>query len=281
MALKLPPRFVNVPAGIIFNTHLPDAIFRTLAQLHGLAWQTKGERTPPATVAEFAHVRGLKERRMYDHLRELKKAHYIRVKNLGNGQIIIFPLRWDAGAALPTDDDNLETLRSDDNALPLRWESDAALSTSATDEIFTAKDCSKIAKDCSGRSSCSFKNSDSDSKKQPRQQQTTITAKNCSKLSPAYQPLLDLLVDRCGTPRKIAIQAVCAAAQRDDAPDWLAYNTLRWLAYCIADAGKSIYAPGIFIARKIEQDETCPEYFETDYSHPLHGEIRTLEMQLE
>lgn len=107
MTLKLPPRFVNMPAGTVFDAHLPDALFRTLAQLHGLAWQTKGERTPPATVAEFARLRGLKERRMYDHLRELKEQGFIRVENLGHNRIVIFPLRWEPGAALPVDKENL------------------------------------------------------------------------------------------------------------------------------------------------------------------------------
>ena len=104
MSLKPPPRYANVPAHDLFDPHLPDPLFRTLAQLHGLAWQTKGERTPPATVLELAALRGLKERQMYNHLRELKARRRIRVENLGHGRIVIYPLRWEPGAALPTDE---------------------------------------------------------------------------------------------------------------------------------------------------------------------------------
>lgn len=277
MALRPPPRFANLPAGILFDAALPNAMFRTLAQLHGLAWQTKGERTPPATVAEFARLRGLKERRMYDHLHKLKELGFIRMENLGHGQIIIFPLRWDLGAALPADDDN-SSRPADENALPPRWEPDAAMSPSVPDETGTAKNCSKSAKDSCRRSS--FKDSDSAFKKQQRQQQTTGTAKNCGKIPPDFRLLLDLLIDRCGTPTKIAREAVCAAAERGDDPDFVRYDVLRWLAYCQSEAGKTIRAPGIFIARKVQNAEPCPNYFQTDYSHPLHAEIRALEMQL-
>ncbi len=300
MTLNPPPRFVNLPAGILFDPQLPDALFRTLAQLHGLAWQTKGERTPPATVAEFARLRGLKTRRMYDHLRELKAKGYIRVENLGHNRIVIFPLRWDKGAALPADDDT--SLSADDLAaltddtLPLRWEPDAALSPSVPDVTgtatnsgnpsdppdFTAKLCSNTATNCSSSRRCCFKDSESDSKKQQRQLQTTdFTAKNCSKIPPDFQPLLELLVDRCGSPAKIARDAVCASARRDDDPDFVRYDALRWLAYCRSDRGKTINAPGIFIARKIERAEPCPDYFQTDYGSPLHAEIRALARQLE
>ena len=89
--LKPPPRYANLPASFLFDRDLPDPIFRSLAQLHGLAWQTKGERTPPATVLELATLRGLKERRMYDHLRELfKERHLIRIENLGDGRSLNF-----------------------------------------------------------------------------------------------------------------------------------------------------------------------------------------------
>jgi hypothetical protein len=71
--------------------------------LHGLAWKTKGEKTPPATVKELAGVRGLEERQMYRHLKALK-GKWIRIDNLGDYRIVVYPLRWenDTGAALPT-----------------------------------------------------------------------------------------------------------------------------------------------------------------------------------
>lgn len=106
MRLNPPPHYANIPSSLLFDLDLPDPIFRTAAILHALAWRSKGEMTPPATVLELASLRGLKERRMYDHLRQLKDAGLIRVENLGDGRIVIHPLRWvgDAGAALSVSD---------------------------------------------------------------------------------------------------------------------------------------------------------------------------------
>lgn len=104
--LKLPPKFVNVPAQALFDTDLPDSVKVTLGQLHGLAWETKGESTPPATVLELAEVRGLKERQMYTHLKALKDGKWIRVESVGDGRIIIHPLRWEPAAALAPDDES-------------------------------------------------------------------------------------------------------------------------------------------------------------------------------
>ena len=102
MSLEVPPFFTNVPAHAMFDLSLPDELLRTLGQFHGLAYQNEGRWTPSATVADFAKLRGIKERQMFNHLKELKKRGLIRVENLGDGRIIIFPLRWqdDRDAAL-------------------------------------------------------------------------------------------------------------------------------------------------------------------------------------
>ena len=164
----------------------------------------------------------------------------------------------------------------------VRWETGAALSPSGPDVAATAKNCSNAAKDCSRCRSRSFKDSESDSKKQQRQRQTTtVTAKNCSNIPPDFQPLLDLLVDRCGTPAKIARDTVCISVRRGDDPVFVQYDALRWLAYCLSKLGKTINVPGFFIASKIQNAEPCPDYFQTDYGSPLHPEIRALEEQLE
>lgn len=101
MALTIPPKYINTPAPAVLASDIPDSVYRTLALLHGLAWETKGEKTPPATVKELAHVRGLEERQMYRHLKILK-TRWIRIENLGDYRIVIYPLRWgrEMGAAL-------------------------------------------------------------------------------------------------------------------------------------------------------------------------------------
>ncbi len=76
---------------------MPDPLFRTLIQLHGLGWETpKGQpvRTLPATVLELAEVRGVTERQMYTHLKDLKERGRVNIEHLGHNQIIIYLQGW-------------------------------------------------------------------------------------------------------------------------------------------------------------------------------------------
>jgi hypothetical protein len=182
MGLKLPPQFVNTPAADVFNMDLPDPVYRTLAVLHGLAWQTKGERTPPTTVLELATLRGLQERQMYNHLRALKELRRIRVENLGQGRIVIYPLRWEPGTALPPDEASSLT----------EAEIAELTETDKPPGQITAKNCSSTATNYSTAKNCSKQHvvvdsdsteseSDSDSKQQ--HEQHDFTAKNCSELA--------------------------------------------------------------------------------------------------
>jgi hypothetical protein len=103
MTLKIPPKFVNVPARDVYGD-MPDALLRTLIQLHGLGWETpKGQpvRTPAATVPELAKVRGVTERQMYTHLKDLKERGRVKIEHLGHNQIIIYLQGWqlDNGAS--------------------------------------------------------------------------------------------------------------------------------------------------------------------------------------
>jgi hypothetical protein len=96
MTLRLPPRFVNVPARDVFGD-MPDPLFRTLIQLHGLGWETpKGQpvRTPPATVLDLAAVRKVTERQMYTHLKDLKARGRIQIEHLGRNQIVVYLQGW-------------------------------------------------------------------------------------------------------------------------------------------------------------------------------------------
>ena len=160
MALRPPPRYANMPSGDLFDRELSDGLFRTLAQLHALAWQSRGERTPPATMEELAQLRGLRVRQMYTHLSELKKRRRIRVENLTDGRRVIYPLRWELGAALPADESSSFNKESElaelleEAALPLRWEEGAALSEVAGERRsadWPARNLSLkgIAKNCS------------------------------------------------------------------------------------------------------------------------------------
>jgi hypothetical protein len=105
MTLRLPPKFVNVPALDVCGD-MPDPLFRTLIQLHGLGWETpKGQpvRTPPATVLELAEVRGVTERQMYRYLKDLKVRGRIKIEHLGHNRFVIYPQGWKIDDS-PSDD---------------------------------------------------------------------------------------------------------------------------------------------------------------------------------
>ena len=185
MGLKLPPEFVNTPAHDVFNMTMPDAVYRTLAVLHGLAWQTKGERTPSTTVLELAVLRKMKERQMYTHLRLLKELKRIRVEHLGHGRLVIYPLRWEPDAALSPDDPSSLTeaelaLLADETETPPEPEA------RSPGEI-TAKNCSDTAinyitaKNCSKHVLKHVVDSDSVKSESKQQHDSEVTAKNCSK----------------------------------------------------------------------------------------------------
>lgn len=176
MAIKLPPKFTNVPAQDLFDTELPDSVFRTLAQIHGLAWQTRGEHTPPTTVLELAALRGLKERQMYNHLRQLKAHRRIRVENLGHGRIVIYPLRRveDPGAALPA------TTSLTEAELAALSDEPGPAANGPPDAASTAKNCSGTAIERSQHVVVDHFDSDATDSQQQHADHTAPTAKNCS-----------------------------------------------------------------------------------------------------
>jgi hypothetical protein len=90
MQLSLPPRYTNTPATAVFDADLPDPLFRTLTQLHGLAWQTNGQVTQPFTFEALAELRGLRVRQIRSHLSELESRRLIEIERLGGGTMRVY-----------------------------------------------------------------------------------------------------------------------------------------------------------------------------------------------
>jgi hypothetical protein len=90
MKLSLPPRYTNTPASALFDAELPDPLFRTLTQLHGLAWQTNGQLTQVFTIAALAKLRNLKARQIRSHLGELEARRLIKIERLGGGRMRVY-----------------------------------------------------------------------------------------------------------------------------------------------------------------------------------------------
>jgi hypothetical protein len=90
MPLSLPPRYTNTPAIAVFDIDLPDPLFRTLTQVHGLAWQTKGQITQVFTLEALANLRNLQPRQVRSHLSELESRRLIDIERLGSGRMCVY-----------------------------------------------------------------------------------------------------------------------------------------------------------------------------------------------
>jgi DNA-binding transcriptional ArsR family regulator len=88
-----PLRYVNLPAREVYDPDLPDALFRTLAQVRGLAYRFKGKRTPPLTVEDLAALRGLSRATIFKHLAELRERGIVRIEPVDEHAFIVRLLR--------------------------------------------------------------------------------------------------------------------------------------------------------------------------------------------
>ena len=71
----LPPRYVNVPAGPVYDEDLPDGVLRTYVHLRGLAWGK--ERMEHVTVKEIMEVTGKSRSTIYGHLGVLRDRGWL------------------------------------------------------------------------------------------------------------------------------------------------------------------------------------------------------------
>jgi DNA-binding transcriptional ArsR family regulator len=141
MDSALPPRYVNLPTQEVYHPDLSDALFRTLAQIRGLAYRFRGKRTPPLTLEELAALRGVGRTTIFRHLAALRALGIIRTEPAGEHAFVIRLLRRRRGdereqAAEAGGEATLAGARDDGTAatagphhvatFPLRWGSGAA-----------------------------------------------------------------------------------------------------------------------------------------------------------
>lgn len=94
-------------------------------------------------------------------------------------------------------------------------------------------------------------------------QTTTTTTENegdFSALPPRVLEILDEWFDGC--PRTLSHRAMRTALTRGDAIPLIEYRVIAWTLYTQCPLGASIKTRSIFIARKIENGERCPEFFD-------------------
>lgn len=105
----VPPRFAIAASEFLYDTDLPDHLYRTYARITGLAWQkrqgsdTRYERTPPLTVYELAVICGLSVRNMWRQIDELVKRGLLAwdTEMAVQKRMVFYPI-WPDGASEAT-----------------------------------------------------------------------------------------------------------------------------------------------------------------------------------
>jgi len=98
----LPPKFVTVPADIVYDVSLPAGVFRTFVQLRGLLWG-KEEESQDFTIKELMEVTGLSRSALYGHLGILRSSGWLLSSSTHYSRITIY-LHGGAQAAEETVD---------------------------------------------------------------------------------------------------------------------------------------------------------------------------------
>lgn len=104
----LPPKFVTVPADIVYDVSLPAGVFRTFVQLRGLLWG-KEEESQDFTIKELMEVTGLSRSALYGHLGILRSSGWLLSSSTHYSRITIY-LHGGAQAAEETVDKTVDNL---------------------------------------------------------------------------------------------------------------------------------------------------------------------------
>ena len=102
----LPPKFVTVPADIVYDVSLPAGVFRTFVQLRGLLWG-KEEESQDFTIKELMEVTGLSRSALYGHLGILRSSGWLLSSSTHYSRITIY-LHGGAQAAEETVDKTVD-----------------------------------------------------------------------------------------------------------------------------------------------------------------------------
>jgi len=98
----LPPKFINVPADIAYDTTVPPGVFRTYVQLRGLLWG-KEEETQDFTIKQLMEVTNLSRSALYGHLGILRDRGWLLSISTHYSRITIYLHGGVEGAEEPVD----------------------------------------------------------------------------------------------------------------------------------------------------------------------------------
>lgn len=111
MKSLIPPHFVKVPPQTLYDLTLSASVHRTYEQIIGLCWQREDDRTPPMTIPELCIITGLQERRLWGHLRELRRRALLAWEKVkGSDRLVLRPILPGQEDVVDCTADNLEVM---------------------------------------------------------------------------------------------------------------------------------------------------------------------------
>jgi len=84
---ELPPEFVKVPVGLVYDQRLSGAVFQTYVQLLGLAWGKK--ESPTVSIDRLMELTGKGQSTLYGHMALLRSHGAFRWLPAAKGTLIL------------------------------------------------------------------------------------------------------------------------------------------------------------------------------------------------
>jgi len=82
----LPPQYVNVPVGLLYQLDIPAAVLRTAVRIYGLGWRHRYERTDPVSLDELMTICEVSRSTLYGHLATLGDNRVLRYTTVSVGR---------------------------------------------------------------------------------------------------------------------------------------------------------------------------------------------------
>ena len=73
----LPPTYINVPAGIVYDKRISPVVLHTYVQIRGMAWGNEDNETPELSVQKLIEITGKSRATIYGHLAILRDSGWL------------------------------------------------------------------------------------------------------------------------------------------------------------------------------------------------------------
>jgi hypothetical protein len=84
---ELPPRYVNVPSGVVYDQGLSSGAFQTYVQLRGLAWGK--QESPTVSIDRLMELTGKGQSTLYGHMALLRSRGVLLFRPAAKGSLIL------------------------------------------------------------------------------------------------------------------------------------------------------------------------------------------------